>query len=139
LAARNVLLRNEVDSGTGARECVLIDTAVARLYETSEHYTKTKTDVSLKWTAPEVLKSKKFSEKSDIYSFGIIAIECFTRTIPFPDMSALECANAVASGKLEPKLNGICPDSYLSVLNPCLSHNPDKRPLSTFLVVSFVL
>jgi len=47
----------------------------------------------LRWSAPELLRDKKFSFQSDIYSFGITAIEIFTRKLPFSEMGAMDVKN----------------------------------------------
>jgi len=71
LAARNVLLR----TGSKNPECVLVDMGLSRLFETGGDYVKTRSAVALKWSAPELLREKKFSFKSDIWSYAVVAVE----------------------------------------------------------------
>jgi serine/threonine protein kinase len=39
------------------------------------------------WMAPEAMEHQEFSEASDVYSFGMIIWEMFTRQVPFPNMN----------------------------------------------------
>lgn len=41
------------------------------------------------WLAPEVIEGKKYSERSDIYSFGIVVYELLARTIPFSNIDEI--------------------------------------------------
>jgi serine/threonine protein kinase len=50
-----------------------------------------------KWL--ELLREKKFSEKSDIWSFGVVSIELFTRNEPWPEKTALEVKNEPIQNK----------------------------------------
>jgi len=129
-------LRTKIDEETGVKQCVLVDMGLARLFDTSANYMKTTSQIPLKWTAPEALRDSKFSERSDMYSFGIIAIECFTRQVPFPEMNPLECAMSISGGKLVPTVKGSCPESYAQVIDPCFSLEVEKRPTASQLLKS---
>jgi len=90
--------------GGAVPQCVLVDMGMARLYETADStYMKTKSNVMpLKWSSPESLREKKFSDKSDMYSYGIVVIEVFTRDEPFPEMQAFEVIQ-IANQKIKNK------------------------------------
>ena len=44
----------------------------------------------LKWMAPESLMQRKYSERSDVWAFGITVIEILTRLTPYPALSPTE-------------------------------------------------
>ena len=46
---------------------------------------QTKSNVGpIKWMARESIEHKKYSQKSDVWSFGITLIEMYLRSIPYP-------------------------------------------------------
>ena len=42
------------------------------------------------WTAPEVLRSQSYNEKSDVYSMGVILWELLTNEEPWGDKTAMQ-------------------------------------------------
>jgi serine/threonine protein kinase len=50
-------------------------------------------------TAPEVLTGDRYTEKVDVYSYGVLLWELLTRKAPFADMSYFEIVTRVVSKK----------------------------------------
>eukprot|EP00026_Physarum_polycephalum_P001102 Phypoly_transcript_01103.p1 GENE.Phypoly_transcript_01103~~Phypoly_transcript_01103.p1 ORF type:complete len:774 (+),score=173.32 Phypoly_transcript_01103:1162-3483(+) len=85
--------------------------------------------ISLLWTAPEVLLQEKgcYSEKSDIYSFGIIMWEIMSRQTPFETIAAAAISPMVVSGK-RPIIYPEWSEVITSTITKCWDHNPNMRP-----------
>lgn len=71
LAARNVL----VDAKDFAK---IADFGLSRDTEDDEYYVAKAGKVPIRWTAPEALTSRKFSEFSDVWGYGITCVEIWT-------------------------------------------------------------
>ena len=54
------------------------------------------------WSAPEVIRKEIYSEKADVYSYGVIIYELLTGRIPYENMSAMDILTAVANYGLTP-------------------------------------
>lgn len=65
---------------------------------------------SAAWMAPEVFEGSKYTEKCDVFSWGIILWEVLTRKKPFDDIgaSAFRIMWAVHMGQRPPLIEG-CP------------------------------
>jgi len=67
------------------------------------------------WTAPEIFGGHRHSTKTDVYSFGVLLIEIYTK-----------CKLTVSDMKLVvPKE---APPFAISLIRQCLHPNPNKRP-----------
>jgi len=85
-------------------------------------------ELPIKWCALEVIEFGKYSEKSDVWSFGIVLWELYSfGRIPYPAFNNLKTIEEVSKGyrltipeKVPAKLNEI-------TLN-CWKKRPDERP-----------
>jgi len=85
------------------------------------------------WLAPEVMKGGEYTEKCDVYSFGIILWELLTLADPFDEypvakgtfMSLLE--DEIIGG-LRPTIPRTCRSDYRSLVESAWADDPTKRP-----------
>ena len=90
--------------------------------------------------APEVFEGKGYSEKCDIYSFGIVLWEMFSRKKPYDNIGppAFRIMWDVYNGVRPPKLKNI-PDCLMNLMENCWAKDTTKRPPFTELVKFFTL
>ncbi|KAG2309510.1 hypothetical protein Bca52824_029258 [Brassica carinata] len=77
------------------------------------------------WVAPEVIRNEPFSEKCDIYSFGVVMWELCTLSKPWEGVPKEKVVNTVANegARLE------IPEGPLAkLIEECWSEEPEQRP-----------
>ncbi|ROT65146.1 hypothetical protein C7M84_016897 [Penaeus vannamei] len=83
---------------------------------------------SAAWMAPEVFEGKLYTEKCDVYSWGIILWEVITRRVPFEDLGlAVRIMWAVHQKQRPPLVTG-CPKLLENLMKRCWDHDHVKRP-----------
>ncbi|EFA81967.1 protein kinase [Heterostelium album PN500] len=80
------------------------------------------------WTAPEVLRNQRYTEKADVYSFGIVMWECATRSDPYSGMPPFQVIFAVGREGLRPPIPRNCPPDFVALMTDCWAENADSRP-----------
>src|SRR5687768_12324924 len=82
----------------------------------------------LPYLTPEVLNKKPYTQKSDIYSFGILMSETSTHQQPFKDQPHdLDLALKICGG-LRPSFSDNTPECYIRLAYKCMDADPEKRP-----------
>jgi len=80
------------------------------------------------WVAPEIFSNKKlYTEKADVYSYGVILWELLVRKMPFEDEEAFTIPLLVAKGK-RPKMPKEVPKGWDKLIKNCWHQKPAKRP-----------
>jgi GAF domain-containing protein len=81
------------------------------------------------WMAPEIIMGKKYTEKADVYAFGIILWEVLTRLEPYDDKEPMQIVVEVVNNNLRPTIphehrnNPLVP-----LMKDCWHKNPEERP-----------
>ncbi|AWP10011.1 putative protein-tyrosine kinase 6 [Scophthalmus maximus] len=120
LAARNVLVGDDYI-------CKVADFGLARVIKEPFYISEDK-KIPYKWSAPEAISHGKFSNKSDVWSFGILLYEIITYGgIPYPAFSNQEVYQQVTKGYRMPAPPK-CPDFLYRTMLQCWSAEPADRP-----------
>jgi len=122
LACRNLLAHS---NGSGKITVKVADFGMSRSVE--NYYISSDSEIPVKWSAPEVLKFKKFSHKSDVWSYGVCIWEIFERgTEPYPMLSNKKAFALVIEGhRLEKPVE--CPVIVWHLVEMCWHQEPHER------------
>ena len=81
------------------------------------------------WMAPEIIQGRQYTQKADVYAFGIILWEVLTRLEPYEDKEPMQIVLEVVNNQLRPYTP---PELLASPLVPlmtdCWSEQPASRP-----------
>nr|KAG5711811.1 hypothetical protein BaRGS_023575 [Batillaria attramentaria] len=95
----------------------------------------------IKWTAPEAVARRKFSVKSDVWSFGVLLYELITHgRVPYPGIENSEVLGRLETGYRMPKPSGsrvVCPNELYDMMLKCWHKTPELRPTFEFLTSFF--
>ncbi|CCI41501.1 unnamed protein product [Albugo candida] len=86
------------------------------------------------WTAPENLHGLEYSEKSDMYSFGVFLSEVDTCEMPYVDhkseleLGPVQILNRVMNGTLQPTFSAHIPRRIRDIAILCLHIDAGMRP-----------
>ena len=84
--------------------------------------------LAVRWAAPETLRDRKFSSRSDLWSYGALLFEIVTYGgIPYPDKTDREVQTKVLNGDPIPKPDN-CPEKLYSLMLQCWKFELVARP-----------
>ncbi|RIA84265.1 kinase-like domain-containing protein, partial [Glomus cerebriforme] len=90
------------------------------------------------YMAPEILRGKEYTQKSDVYSLGIIINEIISIIPPFNDEPHdYYLALDICRGN-RPKIRDETPDFLKELIQKCWDANPENRPTSKEVFDNFV-
>ncbi|OQR86448.1 protein kinase [Achlya hypogyna] len=128
LKSKNVLLSE-------SWEAKLSDFGISRV--TSLEESMTSNIGTIAWIAPEVLTGGRYTEKADIYSFGVLMAELDTLAVPYAELLGKSAENGfsnarlammVSEGELQPSFTETMPEELLALARECLSFHDAHRP-----------
>lgn len=115
----NILLDSEFNP-------LITDFGLAKYDQNTKNTMKQGTFVFM---APEVITSKKYNGKADVFSFGILLFEAVTARNPYPkNKNDIELAKKVAEENLRPKFPKNIKQGFKDLITQCLEQSPDDRP-----------
>ncbi|KER26070.1 hypothetical protein T265_14074 [Opisthorchis viverrini] len=122
LAARNILLGSNW-------VCKISDFGLSRVLETSsDYYLRDRGALPMKWLAPEVLESRRFSKKSDVWSYGVLLWEIYTLGgTPYTHFTLEQVRNIVQHGYRMSK-PPLCPQYIGALMQETWNSIPQDRP-----------
>eukprot|EP00800_Vazella_pourtalesii_P018748 TRINITY_DN6137_c0_g1_i1.p1 TRINITY_DN6137_c0_g1~~TRINITY_DN6137_c0_g1_i1.p1 ORF type:complete len:605 (-),score=142.36 TRINITY_DN6137_c0_g1_i1:38-1852(-) len=124
LAARNVVV---AEDGI----CKVTDFGFSRQLDSEIYVSSNTQEVPVRWTAPEALNEAKHSVSSDVWSFGVVMWEIFTKCErqPYDHLSTSNYMifhNLSKGERLQPPEE--CPHSIAGIMRACWIYEPSFRP-----------
>lgn len=134
LRAANVLVGEHHD-------VKVADFGLARVLEEGTYNASEHAQFPIKWTAPEAVARRKFSIKSDVWSFGVLLYEVITHgRVPYPGVDNSEVLGRLETGYRMPKPANTrvnCPNELYEIMLKCWHQNPHQRPTFEYLQSMF--
>mmetsp|Transcript_30955 Transcript_30955/g.68367 ORF Transcript_30955/g.68367 Transcript_30955/m.68367 type:complete len:466 (-) Transcript_30955:823-2220(-) len=101
----------------------------------SEAYHMTGYTGSLRYMAPEVALCLPYTEKVDVYSYGIILWQMASNRLPFVGLSKAAFMEQVVRGGIRPKLDKSWSPGFTNMLTGCWQRDPEIRPSFAMLAL----
>ena len=136
VASRNVLIRLEEG---GRFTCKLTDFGLSRIFDKLVYHSQSSAPIPVRWTPLEGLFYSTFSEKSDMWSFGVLMWELLTycRVFPYTEFrDDTELVEEIEKGLRLLSPTGTPPKVY-QLMCLCWDVDPEKRP--TFSQMTSIL
>ncbi|XP_072929318.1 tyrosine-protein kinase Fer isoform X6 [Epargyreus clarus] len=84
--------------------------------------------IPIKWTAPEALNFGKYTSLCDVWSYGVLTWEIFSKgDTPYAGMSNSRAREKIDTGYRMPAPEG-CPEDVYALMLRCWEYEPEKRP-----------
>ena len=125
LAARNILIASNYTIR-------IADFGMAReIINNRDYYSSSGGNIPVRWTAPEALFHQMYSEKSDVWSFGMTMFEIWSLGLsPWYNLSNEEVVQALHSQRVHPPPTG-CPRDVYFIIVEALRYDTKKRCVFT--------
>lgn len=123
LAARNILVKKP-------DHIKISDFGLSRIIQSNEDcfYAKTNSLVPVKWLAIESIRERKFTHKSDVWSYGVCLWEIFTFCAkPYNEIEAIDLIKSLLKGVRLAKPDMVGLEIYTTMLR-CWLEEPFTRP-----------
>jgi len=89
------------------------------------------------WMAPELFDGGKYSNKVDVYAYGMLLWEILTESSPFSGKTAVQIAFDICKKMKRPSIPTRTPSALKDLINLCWAQDPDKRPSFSQIYSSF--
>lgn len=130
LASRNILLKEDVEDDKRRKLVAKVsDFGLSRAVTPQHNYYRSASGLMpAQWSAPEALRYKRFSTKTDVWSYGILLWEIFSGGAePYNGLTGAELRSYVEEGGRLAKPDA-CSDRIYAFMRRCWAANSSDRP-----------
>lgn len=104
------------------------DFGLAKLLTAHESHSSMTSCGTPAFTAPEVLRNERYSEKADVFSFAVVLWELVTREEPYHGTPPFQIVFSVGTQGMRLTIPSSCPTELAILIEECWSENPKNRP-----------
>ena len=84
------------------------------------------------YMAPEIFAKKSYDKKIDVFAFGTLVWEIFSRQVPFEGLEPVDVMQKILKEENLPMLN--IPKKIVQLINECRATDPNKRPNFEYII-----
>ena len=84
------------------------------------------------YMAPEIFSKKSYDKKIDVFAFGTLLWEIFSRLVPFEGLEPVDVMQKVLKEENLPMLN--IHKKIAQLINECRASDPNKRPNFDYVI-----
>lgn len=117
----------------GRSRAKLSDFGVASAQASAQEASETTTGGTAAYLSPEQIRGEEVGPGSDIYSLGLVLLECFSGHLEYPGQSF---ASALARLGREPEIPSHLSTVWRHLLSSMTARNPAERPLIRDIVLT---
>ncbi|KAG6441774.1 tyrosine-protein kinase Fer isoform X2 [Manduca sexta] len=127
--------KNCIHRDLAARNCLVGDDNIVKISDfgmsrEEEEYIVSggMKQIPIKWTAPEALNFGKYTSLCDVWSYGVLMWEIFSKgDTPYAGMSNSRAREKIDTGYRMPAPES-CPEDVYALMLRCWEYEPEKRP-----------
>ena len=116
----------------GDRRCKVTDFGLSKSESLATAATQATAGGDAKGTpaymAPELLQHNIFTEKGDVYAYGMIVFEVLTGDTPWSGLNQMQIMMQAGLQKQRPPVPEGAPADLIALMQRCWAHEPDARP-----------
>lgn len=90
-----------------------------------------------KFLAPEYFENNTYTNRSDIYQFGLFLWELLYKQVPFSNINDSDLKTEISINKKRPVIGGYVPEGLSRLIIACWSHMPQERPSISKIIKQF--
>eukprot|EP00624_Nannochloropsis_granulata_P003167 evm.model.NODE_26029_length_10663_cov_35.096878.3 len=136
MKAANVFIHK--DGATGRQFVKIGDLGVAKLLSNNTSFATTMVGTPY-YLSPELCQNKRYNERSDVWSLGVLLYQCCTLRLPFDASNPITLMTKIIKGKYEPVSSKYLSPHLGELVRTLLTTDSDLRPsLKQLLSLPFV-
>lgn len=111
---------------------LLLDSGIQKILADDVIYSSLKTSAAMGYLAPEYITTGRFTEKSDVYAFGVIILQIISGKTAIAHMIRFEVGTSKLKDAIDEQLRGKYieyeAEHLIKTALDCINETPEERP-----------